>query len=132
MGRTDLLLALGNQDKIDRQFHIGGAEGMQRRQHCGFRPLLVDRAAPNDNFAKAGLVDDLPVERRVVPFGRIVLLDVVHEIEPDGALGARIKRGEDPRLAAGRHHFGMLESGVERQLGHMVCALLDIAALRRD
>jgi hypothetical protein len=68
--------------------------------------------------------------RRERPLGRIELLDVVHEVQPDGVRGARIERCEDAGLALGLDHRGLLETGVARQLGHAFGAVREAAVLR--
>ena len=101
MGRADLLLALGEQDEVDRQALVRRLEGVQRGEEGALGPLLVDRAAAADRAAER-VVEDPPLERRRGPLGRIELLDVVHEIDADGALRARVQHAEHGRDAAGR------------------------------
>ena len=53
---------------------------------------------------------------------RIVLLDVVHEVDRQPAASTRVERGEHAGLALGRDHLGLLEPGVSGQSRHVVGA----------
>ena len=130
VGRADLLLAFGEQDEVDRQPPVRRLERVQRGEEGAFRPLLVDRAAAADGAAEL-VIEDPRLERRRRPFGRVVLLDVVHEIDADGALRAGVERAEHGRHAAGRHLAHAGEAGLGREPGHVVGAFLDVAAARR-
>src|SRR3546814_1609109 len=79
--RTDLLLALRDQHQVHRHRLPGIAYRMQRGEERGFRPFLVDRAAPDHDLAESGPVDDLRFERRRAPPGYIELLHVVHYVD---------------------------------------------------
>ncbi len=52
------------------------------------------------------------------------MLHVVHEIDRQRVLRARIERREHPRHAVGRNDLGLLEAGVEHQLPHIFGAFL--------
>ena len=75
-------------------------------------PFWFTAPRPIDHLAEAGLVDERRLERRRGPLGGIELLDVVHEIEADGARRAGVERGEDAGLAVGGNLFDLLEAGV--------------------
>ena len=97
--RSDFLFAFGDHDEIHRHLLARAADRVQRGEECRFRTFLIHRAAADDDFADAGLVDDFRFERRRGPFRRIELLHVVHEIQADGFLRARIERGEHAGFA---------------------------------
>ena len=101
MRRADLLFAFGHENKIHGQLSASAADGVQRGEERRFRPFLVDGAAPDEDFADAGLVDERGVQRRRRPFRGIDLFDVVHEIEAHRARRAGIERGENAGLAVG-------------------------------
>ena len=105
---------------------------MQGGEERRLGAFLIDRAAADDNLAEARLVDQLGFERRRRPLGRIELFDVVHEVEADGLLRASIERGEDAGLAFGLDHRGLLETGVARELGHVLRAFFRVAVFRGD
>ena len=121
--RADFLLAFGHQHEVDRKLDPGGLECVERGEECRLRPLLVDRAAADDRLALARPVDDPAFERRRRPFGRVVMLDVVHEVDGERVLGPGIERREHAGYAVGLDDPGLLESGVERQLAHVFGAL---------
>ena len=64
--RSDLFLALGDEDQIDRKLDPGGLERLTavRKAISG---VLVDRAAADDRLALARPVDDPRLERRGGP-----------------------------------------------------------------
>ncbi len=103
VGRGDFLLAFGDEHQIDRQLDAGRLERAQRGQESRLRALLVDRAAADQRLAFAGAVDDPPFERRRRPFRRVIMLDVVHEVDRQRVLGAGVERRENARHAVGRN-----------------------------
>ena len=60
------------------------------------------------------------------------LLDVVHEVESQGARRAGVQRGEDAGLPVGRHFLGAAEARVLEQSDHQFAALIHPAVLRGD
>src|SRR3954471_13545096 len=62
--RANFFFAFSYQNKVDRQFAAGAADGVQRSQKRGFRTLLIDRATSDDYFAEARLVDNARLPRR--------------------------------------------------------------------
>ena len=120
LGPMALFLALGYEDQVHRCLLPGSANRVQGSQECRFRTLLVDCATAHDDLADARLVDDPRLQRWRAPFGRVELLDVVHEIEPDGLLRSGIQGGEHAGLAVGLENFDFLESGIARQLRHVL------------
>ena len=129
--RADLLLALGEQDEVDRQPPAGGAEGVERGEEGAFGALLVDRAAAADRAALRQ-VDDPPLERRRRPFRRVELLDVVHEIDADRAPGAGVDPAEHDRAAAGRDLADAGEPRLGGEPRHVIGAFLDVELLGGD
>ena len=130
--RADLLFSFGDQDEIDRRLLPRSPDGVQGGQKGGLRPLLVHRAAAHHDLAEPGLVHDRGVPRRRGPLGRVHLLDVVHEVEADGARRAGVQRGEHPRLPVGVNAGDLLEPGVARQPHHQVASLVHAAVLGGD
>src|SRR6266496_6336990 len=98
---SDLFLSLGYEHEIDRQLAIGAAIGVQRREEGGLRPFLIDGAAADDHLAEPRLVQERRFPRRGRPLGGVYLLDVVHEVESQGARRAGLERGEDAGLPVG-------------------------------
>jgi hypothetical protein len=129
--RADLLFALRHQHDVHRDLGAGAADGVQRGQERGLRPLLVDRAAAHHHLAEARLVDQRRFEGRRGPFA-VGLLHVVHEVQADGARRARVQRGEYAGVAVGGHPRRGLEAGLAGQADHRVAALLHPAVLGRD
>ena len=132
MRRADLLFAFGDQHQVHRHLLAGAADRVQRGEERRLRALLVDRAAADDHLAEAGLVDELRFERRRRPFGGVELLHVVHEVEADGLRRAGIERREHAGLAVGVDDLDLLESGIARELRHVLGAFARIAVLGGD
>ena len=132
VGRGDLLLALADEDDVDRKLLARRLEGVERRQQRGLRPLGVGGAATDDHLAEAGLVHQPSLEWRRAPLGRIVLLHVVHEIDREPSLGSGVERGEYARLARGGNQVHLLEAGLPRELCHVLGALGIVPVLGGD
>jgi len=64
MRRANFFFAFSHKNKIHRQLAACAADGVQRRQKCGFGAFLVNRTASHDYFAEAGLIDEAGFERR--------------------------------------------------------------------
>ncbi len=111
------------------QLPAGVANGVHRGQEGSLRTLLVDRSAPDDALAQAGLIDNGRVEGRRRPFRGIDLLDVVHEVDPKGARRAGVERGEDAGLAIGGDFRGSLEAGLAQHAHGEVAAFVHAAVL---
>src|ERR1700675_447029 len=116
MRGADFFFTFGDKNKIYRELAVCGANGVKSGEEGGFGAFLVYGAAADQNFAEAGLVDDCSVPRRRGPFGGIDLLDVIHEIEPDGLGSTGVERGEDAGLAVGGNLGDLRESGVAQHL----------------
>jgi hypothetical protein len=107
----------------------GAANRVQRGEERGLRPLLVDRTATAEDLAEPGLVDDLAIPRRRLPFRGVDLLDVVHEVEAERVARTGIERREDARMAIGRDALGLLEPRVGREFRHQCTALFHAEVL---
>ena len=129
---ADLLLPLGHEDQVDGELPVRAPEGVQRREEGGFRALLVDGAASDDDLADARLLHDRGVPRGRGPLGRIHLLDVVHEVERQSAGSSGVEDREDSGLPVGWHSLGAGEARVLQELNHELAALRHPAVLRRD
>ncbi len=132
MRRADLLFALGHQHEVDGQLPAGAVNRVQRRQECGLRTLLVDRAAAHDRAPEVGQVDDLRVPGRRGPFRGVGLLHVVHEVHADRAARTGIERREHAGLAVGGAALDVLESRIGEHPHCELAAFLDAAVLRGD
>ena len=64
MRRANFFFAFSHQNKVDRQLAARTPDSMQRRKKCGFRPFLIDRPAPDYNFAEARLINNAGLPRR--------------------------------------------------------------------
>ena len=101
--RADLLLALGHQHEVDRQLAARAADGVQRGEERGLRPLLVDGAAAHRRPCRSpGLSTSAASHGGDDHSAGIDLLHVVHEVEADRARRARVERREHAGLAVGR------------------------------
>ena len=130
--RADLLLPLRDEHEVDRALAAGAVDGVERGQERGLRPLLVHRAAADQDLAEAGLVDERRLPRRRRPLGGIDLLDVVHEVEADGPRRAGVQRREDAGLAVGGDAGDLLEAGLPREAHHERAPLLHPPVLGGD
>ncbi len=111
--RADLLFALGDEHEVDGQLPARAAERVERGEERRLGALLVHRAAPDDDLAEAGLVDDRGLEGRRGPLGRIDLLDVVHEVERRRCAAPR--RRASRRRPAGRRSEPSRRAGSRRR-----------------
>src|SRR5439155_855641 len=132
VGRPDLLLALGHEHEVERRLLARGADRVQRGDERRFGALLVHGPAAHDHLAEPGPVDQSGVPGRGRPLGGIGLLHVVHEVEPEGARGAGVERGDDAGLAVGRDLGHLVEAGVLEQAHGKVAALVHAAVLGGD
>ena len=130
--RADFFFALGDEHQVDGEFAARAPDGMQRGEERALRPFLVDRAAAHQHLAEIRLVDQRGVEGRRRPLGGIHLLDVVHEVEAEGAGGTCVESGEDAGLAVGGHLRDALEARVAEEAHHQVAALGHAAILGGD
>ena len=127
--RTDFFFTLGNKHQIDGQLPAGAANGVHRGQEGSLRTLLVDRPTPDHALAQARLIDNGRVEGRRRPFRWIDLLDVIHEVDPEGARGAGVERGENAGLAIGGDFRRSLEAGLAQHAHGQVAAFVHAAVL---
>src|SRR5206468_10326869 len=97
-----------------------------------FRSLLVHRTATDHHLAERRLIHDPRFRWRRRPFRRVKLFHVVHEIKSDRFRRARIEGGEYARLAIGVDYRRLLETGIARELRHVLRTLGIAAVLRRD
>ena len=95
-------------------------------------PFWLTAPRPIITLPSPGLVDDARLQRRRRPLRRVVLLDVVHEVQADRGRRAGIERGEHAGLAVGLDDLDVLEAGLARQLRHVLGALLGVEVLGRD
>jgi hypothetical protein len=130
--RPDFLFTLGNQHQVHRQLLSCAANGMQGGQQRRLRSLLVHRAAPHHHLANAGFVDDLGLQRRRAPLGRIKLLYVIHEVQANRVFRTDIERGKHSRFAFRLDDLDLLETRFASQLGHVVGAFLRVQVFRGD
>ena len=122
--RADLLLALGDEDEVDRELHARAAVGMDGGEERRLGALLVHGAAAHEDLPEPGLVDDRRVEGRRGPFRGIDLLDVVHEVDADGSRRPGVERPEHAGLSVRRDAHRALEAGVREHADEEVAALV--------
>jgi hypothetical protein len=130
--RADLLLALGDQDEVDGGLLSRAPDGVQGRQERGLRSLLVHGAAAHQDLAEPRLVHERRVPRGRRPLRGIDLLDVVHEVDPDGSRRPRVQRAEHGRMAVRGDARDVLEAGLAQQVHHQVAAFLHPPVLGGD
>ena len=63
MRRADFFFAFADEDDVDRQLGLGGADRVERGEEGGFRPLLVHRAAAHNRLPETGAIDHPAFER---------------------------------------------------------------------
>src|SRR4051794_3079946 len=93
--RADFFFTLGNEEEINWKFATRSADCMQCCQNGRLRTFLIYCPATDKDFAESGFVDECALPRGRRPFGGIDLLDVIHEVEPDGFRCAGVQRGKD-------------------------------------
>jgi hypothetical protein len=93
---------------------------MQRRQQCHLRPFLVRGAAADHHPPQARPIDDAAFEWGRAPLCRVILLDVVHEVDGERRRRAVIERGEHAGLALSRNHLDFRKPRLARQLRHVL------------
>ena len=91
MRRTDLLLSLGYEHEVERELAARAANGVKRGEKRRLRTLLVHSAAPHEHLSQLRLFDERGFPRWRGPLGGVRLLDVVHEIEAQGARSAGVE-----------------------------------------
>ena len=89
IGGGDLLLAFRNQHQIHGQFASAAWNAFTAARKAISGPFWLLAPRPIIDVAFAGAVDKPAFERRRRPFGRIEMLDVVHEVDAERRLGAR-------------------------------------------
>ncbi len=120
--RADLLFAFCDEDEVHRGLHPRVLECVERGEERRLRPLLIDRTPAHQCLPFTRTIDHPSLERRGRPFSGVVMLDIVHEIDGERALGARIEGREHAGNPLGRNDPGLLEPRIERQLPHMLGA----------
>src|SRR5438477_299339 len=115
-----LFFAFRDEHKVDRDLLPRPLDRVERGEECGLRPLLIYRAAPDEDPSESGLVNDRGGEGRRRPFRRIGLLYVVHEVDRDGGRSTRIERGENARVTVGVDTRGLLEALVASETHHQI------------
>src|SRR6185369_17912657 len=123
---------LGDKDEVDGQLSAGRLERVERREKGVLGSLLVDRAPSNNRFALTRPVDDSRLEWRRRPFRRVVMLDVVHEVDTHAVLRACIEGCKDAGYAIGWDDVRALESRIEGEPAHVFCAFVDVALFGRN
>ena len=132
MRRSDLFLALRDEHEVDRQLLPRPADRVERREECRLRPLLIHRAAADEDLPESGSIDDRGTERWRRPLRGIGLLHVVHEIDGDGLRGSRVERREDPWVTIGLDTRGPLKARVARESHHEIAAFVHPAIFRGE
>ena len=132
MGRADFFFAFGDENEIHGKLLPRAANRVKRGEKSGFRALLVHGAPAHHDFAKPGLIHERGFERWRRPFRRIGLLHVIHEIKAKSFRRARIQRGEDSRLAVGRHFRDAFESRFAEHAHGQFAAFVHTAVFRGD
>jgi hypothetical protein len=117
---------------ISLKFLAGGLEGVQRGEAGDLRALRVGGASADHHLADAGTIDDAPFERRRAPLLRVVLLDVIHEVQRQRRRRARVERGEHARLPRCWNQLDACEARVARELRHVFGALRKIEVFGGD
>src|SRR3546814_19815917 len=86
-----------------------------------YTTLFRSRAAAHDRLPETGALDHLALERRRRPFGGIILLHVIHEIDAERARSADIDRPEDAGMAVGRNDLDIGEARILGKIGRASC-----------
>src|SRR5579863_5093098 len=130
--RADLFFAFGDKHEIDGQLAAGPANGVKRREKSRFRAFLIHRTAADEHFAETRPVNYRGVPRGRGPFGRVHLLDVVHEIEAERARCAGVEGGEDAGLAVGRYLGDLAKARIAQHAHGELAAFAHAAILGGD
>ena len=130
--RSDLFLAFRDEHEVDRHLLPRPLDRVERGEECGLRPLLIHRAAADEDLSESRLVDDRGGEGRRRPLRGIGLLHVVHEVEREGLRGPRVERREDTGVTVGVDTRGFLEARVAREPHHQIAALVHATIFRGE
>src|SRR5438477_781370 len=132
MRRSDLFLALRDEHEVDRQLLPRPMDRVERSEECGLWPLLIHRAAADEDLPESGSIDERGTERWRRPLQGVGLLHVVHEVDSDRLRGTRVERGEDAWVTIGLDTRGLLKARVARESHHEIAALVHAAVLRGE
>ena len=130
--RSDLFLAFRDEHEVDRHLLPRPLDCVERGEERCLRPLLIHRAAADEDLSESGLVDDRGFKWRRRPLRRIGLLHVVHEVNRDGRRGPRVERREDTGVTVGFDTRGFLEARVAREPHHQIAALVHATIFRGE